>query len=404
MRSRGSPALGTDQVTFGYRAVEVGQPSSGRTGWVICPDEAATIIEIFERFVAGETPRAIAHRLNAHGVPAKGGRPWTDSIIRGHTQRGSGILRNEIYAGRQIRHRLRYFKDPKTGREIGRLNPEETWVVSEVPSLRIIPQELWDQAQAQLRQRSTAVSRTVHTRGRWGSRPRGHLLDGITKCGTCGSNLLLVRGDEISCCPTRTKACPSPVLIRLSFVEQVLIDAASNRFVHNAGSEFLNAFRNEFKLTRKRTNLMRAAIQREYRTVSRHLSNLVATLEAGMQAPEIRARTDYLSHRKAELEARLARLEAPIEDWDTETVSDFRERIRLLKRTAKAAPSEQTKVVRDLLEKILITRRGDVFHFELFGKMARIFALARYSELLEGAAPSNSVTLIMGNWSRREVV
>ena len=68
--------------------------------------EAKVIREIFRRFAAGEGPRAIARALNERGVPGPRGRPWGDTTIRGQAKKGTGILNNELYRGRQVWGRL----------------------------------------------------------------------------------------------------------------------------------------------------------------------------------------------------------------------------------------------------------------------------------------------------------
>ena len=137
---------------------------------VIDETEARVIVRIFETFVAGKSLRAIAKELNELGIPSKNGRPWTESLIRGHGPRGSGILRNQIYIGRRIWNRQRFEKDPRTGRHVGRLNPPSEWVVVDVPELRIVPQDLWERAQARLEM--TGRSKTEQGQ-REGKKPRG---------------------------------------------------------------------------------------------------------------------------------------------------------------------------------------------------------------------------------------
>ena len=44
--------------------------------------------------------------------------------IRGHRIRGTGLLNNELYVGQLIWNRLRYVKDPATGKRVSRLNPQ----------------------------------------------------------------------------------------------------------------------------------------------------------------------------------------------------------------------------------------------------------------------------------------
>jgi hypothetical protein len=47
------------------------------------------------------------------------------------------------------------FSMRRTGRRVSRLNPESEWIVTQVPDLRIISDELWEAAKK--RQRDIAV-------------------------------------------------------------------------------------------------------------------------------------------------------------------------------------------------------------------------------------------------------
>ncbi|MFW8637611.1 recombinase family protein, partial [Cribrihabitans pelagius] len=110
----------------------------------IHPEEADVVRRIFEDYARGLSPKKIAEALNTEGVPAPSGRHWGASTLHGNRQRGTGILNNELYIGRQVWNRLCYVKDPQTGKRISRLNPESEWTITEVPHLRIVDQELWD--------------------------------------------------------------------------------------------------------------------------------------------------------------------------------------------------------------------------------------------------------------------
>jgi hypothetical protein len=85
----------------------------------------------------------IAEELNARGVPGLRGRPWQGTAIRGHRNRGSGILNNQGYIGRIVFNRLAYRTNPATERRVSRENAAEHHVVQEVPSLRIVDDALW---------------------------------------------------------------------------------------------------------------------------------------------------------------------------------------------------------------------------------------------------------------------
>jgi site-specific DNA recombinase len=131
-------------LSYGYRiAAErdaAGNPIPG--GRDIDASEAEIVVRIFREYAAGLSPRAIARRLNADGIPGPGGRPWGDTTIRGHALRRTGLLHNDLYIGRLVWNRQRYVKDPQTGRRVARLNPESAWILHEVPDLRIVDDEL----------------------------------------------------------------------------------------------------------------------------------------------------------------------------------------------------------------------------------------------------------------------
>jgi DNA invertase Pin-like site-specific DNA recombinase len=78
--------------------------------------EAAVVRSIFVAFAAGKSPRAIARELNAQRISGPGGGPSSDTTIRGHALRRTGILHNELYVGRLVWNKQRYLKDPSAGK------------------------------------------------------------------------------------------------------------------------------------------------------------------------------------------------------------------------------------------------------------------------------------------------
>ena len=101
-------------LCYGYDVVKstdpAGEPVRGERR--INQAEAEIVRRIFRDFAAGVSPRALARRLNAEGVPGPAGALWTDSTLRGHAKRGTGIINNELYIGRLVWNRLRYRQGP----------------------------------------------------------------------------------------------------------------------------------------------------------------------------------------------------------------------------------------------------------------------------------------------------
>lgn len=131
-------------LCYGYKVVKKldanGDPLRGDRE--IIPEEAEVIRRIFSEFASGKSPKSIATDLNRDGVPGPLGRAWGDTSIRGHRTRGTGIINNELYVGVLVWNRLRFVKDPSTGKRVSRPNPETAWIRKEVPHLRIVHDEL----------------------------------------------------------------------------------------------------------------------------------------------------------------------------------------------------------------------------------------------------------------------
>ncbi|MFC2252457.1 recombinase family protein [Labrys portucalensis] len=168
---------------YGYR------PTPGKPGEMsIVDDEAAIIHQIFADYAAGQSPRSMAADLNARRVPPPRGSYWNASTINGNKERGHGILRNAIYSGRLVWNRVRMVRDPDTGKRLSRVNPESDWQTTDVPHLRIVPEDLWQAVKARIDSRTH--EKTVHE-------PRARrLLSGLLRCGSCGSGMTITGGDR----------------------------------------------------------------------------------------------------------------------------------------------------------------------------------------------------------------
>jgi DNA invertase Pin-like site-specific DNA recombinase len=183
LAGRVGQGLAAGGLTYGYT------PVSGEHGKRIIVDAEADVIRrIFEEYVGGRTPRAIAHELNKENVSPPRGRVWNASTINGNMQRGTGILQNELYAGRLVWNKVRMVKDPDTGRRLSRPNPKSQWQAVNVPDLAIVSRELFGAAQRRKEERGHTLPRLLR-------RPR-HMLSGLLRCGACGGGLSTNGKDE----------------------------------------------------------------------------------------------------------------------------------------------------------------------------------------------------------------
>jgi hypothetical protein len=60
-------------------------------------------------------------------------------------------VNNELYIGRLVWNRLAYVKNPNTGRRVSRLNNKSALIITDVPELRVIDQDLWERVKQRQR-------------------------------------------------------------------------------------------------------------------------------------------------------------------------------------------------------------------------------------------------------------
>ncbi|MBF7013643.1 recombinase family protein, partial [Novosphingobium sp. HR1a] len=200
--------------------------------------EAGIVRRIFRDFASGVPPRTIARKLNEEHVPGPGGKPWNDTTIRGHVKRGTGIVNNELYVGRLIWNRLRYIKDPSTGKRVSRLNPRSEWIIRDVPDLRIVDDELWQSVRAKhedIAEKFTNVSEGVQNSQRNllnGARRPRTMLSGLVYCGCCGGPYSL-RGANRFVCSTHVSkgTCDNNRTISRDELEKRVIAGLKDRLM-----------------------------------------------------------------------------------------------------------------------------------------------------------------------------
>lgn len=249
--------------------------------------EANIIIRIFADYSAGKSPKAIAAQLNVEGIPGPTGNSWGQSTINGNRQRGTGILNNELYVGRLIWNRLRYIKDPETGKRVSRLNPEDEWITQDVPDLRIIDQSLWDQVKK--RQGKLELNNKKNKDFWTKQRPR-YLLSGLIRCGACGGGFSVISQTHIGCANARNKGtCTERRSIKRTTLEDIVLDGLKHQLMD---PELCKVFAEEYvkELTRlhSKSRDNQDSHKAELDRIDHDLEKLVDAICAGIPADRIR--------------------------------------------------------------------------------------------------------------------
>lgn len=288
-------------LSYGYRVKREldsrGEPVRGLRE--VDPAEAEVIRRIFRDYAAGESPRAIAARLNCEGVPSPTGGEWMASTINGNRARGVGILWQEAYVGRFVYNRVRMAKDPRTGKRISRPNPPEQRQVVEVPELRIVPDELWQAVQSI---KAGYAGLAVRRR----RRPR-HPLSGLIRCGCCGGAFTVKNNDQLACATHREKGtCSNGHTIRMAELERRIFRALRRELER---PEVMTAYIAEFHAEMKRLSgehqAARARAETRLAGIARRVRHLVDAIAEGFRTPEVKAELRRLEGEKVGIEAEL---------------------------------------------------------------------------------------------------
>jgi len=226
---RAERGLATGGLAYGYRSEQV---EGGGSRWVIDPEQAAVVRSLFQRYLAGEGLKELAHSLNARGVPPPRPRAnherrpsWSPSAIR-------EMLLNPVYKGEVVWIRSEWIKDHETGRKRRFERPESEWIRREVPELAIVEPAT-----------SEAVCAELARRGgiRASAPPRRSLLSGLLVCATCGGGFTAVSTEFYACSWRRNRGeavCATKLLVKKPELEGRILGALTDHVLSPANVRY----------------------------------------------------------------------------------------------------------------------------------------------------------------------
>ncbi|KAB2705929.1 recombinase family protein [Brucella intermedia] len=364
-------------LCYGYKVVKKldsrGDPIRGDRE--IDEAEANIVRRILRDYVAGISPRVIAKTLNEEGVSGPEGRLWNDTTIHGHAKRGTGILNNELYIGRLIWNRLRYLKDPSTGKRVSRLNPESEWIVKGVPDLRIVDDALWQAVKA--RQAATSAKyanvaegiRKHHKKNRLNGthRPKT-LLSGLVFCGCCGGPYSIRGSDRFACSTHGTKGtCSnSRTIPREELERRVLAGLRERMMTPEVAAEAMRAYAEETNRLNRERRSNGDVWKAELVKIEKQIGGIIEAIKAGMFHPSMKSEMDALEARKTELTEQLADIPEDVPDLLPSASAIYARKVAALT-AALAKPEERlqaAEALRMLIEKIVLApgpERGEIY-------------------------------------------
>lgn len=269
---------------YGYR------PTPGQPGVMqIHEPEAEIVRRIYAEVIAGRNSREIAGGLNRDLITPPRGATWNSSTICGSAQRGNGIIRNPLYAGRIIWNRIRMVRDPETGKRVSRPNPQEEWREADAPHLALVDTETYETALAIIEGRATRQGGITNTR-----RPK-RLLSGILRCEHCGGGMSIHDRHKdsgairIRCSrATESGACTNERRYRLDKIEAAVISGLKEQLAHpELLAEYVRVYREERRAEIADAVRDRAALERKLLDLNGQLDRLMQALTRGVLPIEV---------------------------------------------------------------------------------------------------------------------
>src|SRR5204863_7698120 len=221
----------------------------------------------------------------------------------------TGILNNELYVGRLVWNRLRYVKNPDSGKRVSRLNPASEWMSREVPQLRIVPDDIWTAAKS----RQQHTRHAVKTAGAIGAAKRPqYLFSGLTKCGVCGAGFIMAGRNRLACFGARDQGrCDNLLTIRRDEVEARVLKALHKKLLRqDLFEEFCDEFTREMNRLRMEHRASLSAAVREIDRIEARRKKLIEMVMEGVPPSEVKDELTANAARREELKARLAAADA----------------------------------------------------------------------------------------------
>ena len=385
-------------VGYGY---VVGEPGE-RT---IDPEQALIIYRIFNMFADGVSPRSIAKALNAEGVGGPKGSVWKDTTIRGQRDRGTGLLNNDAYVGRLVYGRTQYVKNPKTGKRVAKPQPEENWIVTEVPELRIVDDELWQRVKERQQANTIAMPRDGDNRALNRKHRRVHPLSGVLVCGECGGQMAITAKDRYGCSAYRaSRSCANGKTILRTEVEERVFEGLRSGLLN---SDYLDAFTAEFQREvdrlRKSTASELTSKKKRLKDVTRQIDRIVDHIVNGTDSKSITSKLGDLEAEKESLEIEVSEYEEKSTVIPIHNIGQvYRAKIRQLT-DGLSDPAIRLKAIdtiQCLIDHIKITPTNTGVDVELHGELGAIMEMVDTNERRPAeltARRSSSVVAGVGN-------
>ena len=262
--------------------------------------------KIFNRYVAGLSPRAIAAELNAQNVSGPRGGGWNASTINGNAARGNGVLHNKLYRGTIVWGSQRWTKSRETGAR--RAQAAKSFGTGDQRCAAPVHRQrgTLGEGSAPARLRGAGSAATLG-----GQSSTRSLLSGLVRCGSCGAPTVASGAQRRLVWFHRRErgpaVCPEGRSVLAALLEARVVTAVKGLLLDPAVVE--EAVREHQALTGKRRRRAlgeRQGLEKELAEVKRRAIRLVDQVADGeLSGAAVKDRLAQVERRRTELEIQL---------------------------------------------------------------------------------------------------
>ncbi len=309
-------------------------------------------------------------------------------------------------------NRLRYVKNPDTGKRVSKFNPESQWLIREAPDLRIVEDELWAAVKArQGAMRVVQVSDEGASAVQFWDRQRPrYLFSGLAKCACCGGGYSMISKDLMGCSTARNKGtCQNRMNIRRDEFERRVLDGLRHKLMNKAlFREFCEEFTRELNRARMEAGASLETARMESKRIDRELDRLMQLiLDAGdAESPRrVMKKMKQLEDRKAEIEGMVEQAAEPAPLLHPSMAAHYRTQIEELYEALQEDVGDRrlraSDIIRTLVKEVILAPEGDLLTIDLVGDLAGILAIAQKAETPATRAGASQVKMVAGRRNDR---
>ena len=291
-RHNGGPVL------YGYKLGE-------DMHYVINESEAEAVRIAYEMVAQGSSYSEVIALLTERGYKTRNGRKFCTSTLL-------HMLRNEKYNGTYTYNRTL----PQTGgKRTNESRPDDQILRIPGGMPAIVDMQTWQDVQDIIKRRSTQSSKASQRA------KEVYLLQGLIKCGNCGSNMVGTRIHSkrdnktriyYECNGRKRKVADCKMRrIPRDYVEGLVIDYIEKYILSDSAMERVRQLLiDEMERAQTISPNGIAGLKKELADTEKSIDNLIDAIAAGVDAMRLRDKIDALEAKRAELEHRIKLLEA----------------------------------------------------------------------------------------------